>query len=1036
MDQTSSLHSQLRALGRAYPHAPKVVLVPRTQSGRALEDTVARAEGGWAGVATRIVRRYAEQVAQPRIAASGRSALPVGGRSFLAARLLKALQHRGGLEGLPSPGQLAGTVADAIETLRRGGASLDQVQARAEAPDASATFRVVAACFDGYLKALDERGLYDDAQVFRWAAEEGREGRAPMIGRSVVAVCDTVDLPERADQFVRALRDTCQHFARLGRPEPDDPPPQTAAARFAEIPPPSPDGPSEEMSARVRTRRAVGAGNEIEAVFRDLLEAEVPFDEVEIAVAGERPYVSLITDRAARMGVPVSVGTGRPVAQSRTGKALLSFFEWITEDFDPSLLVRMLRSGHLRLDRVRAEIEDEIGPVNLAAHEVATLLAARRYEAGRDGYVKALGAAIDRADERIDELEDRGLDPNRDREQRRDLEFVRRIVDALLALVPRQATIQEMAAASRQFIEQFGPVDPPPQDKPEPERTLDEAARTVLWQRVDRLTRVPVDYEASGPPLAALLRRWLDGQYVRAEHPRPGTAHVVPLESAGYGGRSHLYVVGMDSDTLSTAAVEETLLRDQDRRGLNDVLEGVLPERRSAPDEAQWRHERAIGRHAGPLALYSRTYDVDSGEERYPSPLFLRLEADATAEGTSGERGAASNRVEGFLPAPDGLRLSDTEAWLAAYRQRGAQPPDHETARADLITRYPWIRRGERARQARQSGDYTVHDGLLAKGDHPELDFLRGAPEDGPMSAGRLETFAETPYLYFLKYILGVEPLDEPALDDEPWLNALRRGSILHATFETFMKRLDERDERPAPEHESLLKETLRKVLDAEIKEVSPPSEVVEAAAYRQLLEDAQVFLRSEIEHCRTHEPLSFEVGFGYGPYRRSEGDLGAVSLGVAGHTMALRGRIDRVDRRPDGTRAVWDYKTGGLSSFDEAEPLKDGGQLQWALYAYALETLTGEEVGTSGYYFPTTQEMGTRLAFDPTAHRAEVERCLQRLSRLAASGSFPMHPKARYRSGWRYRGYDRIFRDLGARSRDLRAKTYPDARPVPPSFE
>nr|WP_279303227.1 PD-(D/E)XK nuclease family protein [Salinibacter ruber] len=303
------------------------------------------------------------------------------------------------------------------------------------------------------------------------------------------------------------------------------------------------------------------------------------------------------------------------------------------------------------------------------------------------------------------------------------------------------------------------------------------------------------------------------------------------------------------------------------------------------------------------------------------------------------------------------------------------------------------------------------------------------------MSAGRLETFAETPYLYFLKYVLGVEPLDEPALDDEPWLNALRRGSILHATFEAFMTTLREGDERPAAEHEPLLEDTLQAAFKAETEQVAPPSDVVEEAAFRRLRADALVFLRAETAHCRTHAPLYHEVGFGYGPYRRQEEDFGAVTIPVEGREMSLRGRIDRVDRRPDGTLAVWDYKTGRASSFEEGDPVADGAQLQWALYAYALSTLTDETVGTSGYYFPTTRERGTRLAFDPGRYRTEVERLLDRLSSLAASGSFPMHPRARYLNAWRYRGYDRLFRDLAARSTALQAKAYPDERPTPPSF-
>nr|WP_279323334.1 PD-(D/E)XK nuclease family protein [Salinibacter grassmerensis] len=1022
---SASPGAQLRTLCRAHPHAPKVVLVPRTQIGRALEDALARDADGWAGVSTRIVRHHAEQVAQPWMLASGRSELPVGGRSFLAARLLEQLRRRGRLDGLPGPRQLADTVAEAIETLRRNGAPLADVQQRAETEDASATFRVVADCYEGYLDALDANDLYDDAQVFRWATGCVREEASPAVETSVVAVCDAVDLPEEAQKFLRAVRSEAEAFYRIGRPQSKAPPPQTAAARFADAPLP-PGEKENETVQEVHVRRAVGSAKEVDALVRDLLDADVPFDEVEIAVAGEQPYVSLIADRAERVGLPVSIATGVSAGKTRTGTALLAFLEWVTEDFDPAVLIRMLRSGHLRIDRMRSEIENGTGAGLLEAHEVATLLAARRYEPGRDGYAKALGAAIGEIEERIAELEERGLDPERDREKRRALQFVARLVETLLNLVPREASVQEMAAKAQQFVERFGPVDPPAEDKPEAERTLDEAGRTVLWQRLDRLTRAPVDYEASGPQLAALLRRWLEGQYVRAEHPRPGTAHVVPLESAGYGDRPYLCVVGMDSDTLSTAAVEDAMLRDPDRRALSESLDGELPERRSASDEAQWHHEQALARHAGVLSLYTRVFDLDSGEERYPSPLFLRLEETPEVE---------SERTEGIVPTGERTCLNDMEAWLTVSRNRGSAGTGASTARDALSDCYPWVRRGEEARQARQGGEYTVHDGLLEAGTYPELDFLRDRENAEPMSAGRLETFAETPYLYFLQYVLGVEPLDEPALDDEPWLNALRRGSILHATFEAFMTTLRERDVPPAPEHEPLLEDTLRAAFETEAEKVAPPSDVVEEAAFRRLREDALVFLRGETEHCRTHAPLYHEVGFGYGPYRRDEEDFGAVTIPVEGREMSLRGRIDRVDRRPDGTLAVWDYKTGRASSFEEGDPVADGAQLQWALYAYALATLTDETVGASGYYFPTTRERGTRLAFDPGRHRAEVGRLLDRLRALAASGSFPMHPRARYLNAWRYRGYDRLFRDLPARSTALQAKTYPEERPTPPSF-
>ena len=177
---------------------------------------------------------------------------------------------------------------------------MKDVQARAEAADASATFRVVAACYEGYLEALDEMGLYDDAQVFRWATEQVTETPAPSVSQSVVAVCDAVDLPERACAFLRAVRASCRAFYRIGRPEPETPPLQTAAAHFADAAPPPSGRAPDDSDRSLHVRRAVGAGNEVDAVFRDLLEAEVPLDDVEIAVAGEQPYVSQIGRASCR----------------------------------------------------------------------------------------------------------------------------------------------------------------------------------------------------------------------------------------------------------------------------------------------------------------------------------------------------------------------------------------------------------------------------------------------------------------------------------------------------------------------------------------------------------------------------------------------------------------------------------------------------------------------------------------------------------------------------------------------------------------
>jgi len=1016
----NALLNQLGAICETHPIAPKVLLVPRTQHGRALEDALARRREQWAGVSCRLLRHYASQLVRSVDRWNERAELPVEGTPFLIARVLQTLSAGDLPPGLPAAHQLAPTVADTIETLRRAGIEPEAVQDRAERPGAPATLQAVAICYRRYHAHLKDQGLYDDADVFRWATEQIRSGPPPVVSDAVVGICDGVDLSRRSAAFVEALQDASLQFYRLGAPTSLAPPRQTAASRFdtASLPstgpdtpsPRGPDGPSWQF------RRAVGRTAEVEAVLRDILDSDVPFDDVEVAYTDATPYLSRLADTAEEVGVPMTVGTGQPAPRTAPGRALGAFLQWIVEDFDAAVLIRMLRGGLLRVDRVR---EDGALP---RAHEVASLLATHRYESGRRGYRKALRASIEQKDERIAKLRDKQLSTERDEQERAQIKRILSFVDDLLALAPRRTSIQDMAKNLQRFLQRYGPTDKPPDDLPEEDRTLDQAARVVLWQKLDTLTELPFSYTAPLSRAAALLRRWVEGRYVRAQHPQPGAVHVVPLESAGYGDRSNLYVVGMDGESFSAAEVEKGMLRESDRESLRGTERGALLRIANPADETLWRATRALRRQSGAVALYSRTYDVESGEERYPSPLFLRLEAEV------GESEPEAPPV-GLVPDTHDLPLRDADAWVATRRQR-SEGAGGQTARTTLRRVYPWIITGEAARREREGETYGEHDGLLPVEEAADLDLFGG----DPVSASRLETLAETPYVYFLEYVLGIEPLDEPALEDEPWLTPLRRGSILHETFEHFMRGLDGR--RPSPQDADTLRALLDERIDEATARVAPRSQVEEEAARRQLRRDAMVFLRAEIDHTRAYDPEGFEVGFGMGPRRRQPQDEGRVSLTIGPRQLPLRGRIDRIDRSPSGGLAIWDYKTGRASSYEEDDPLQEGAHLQWALYAYALQSLRGESVDESGYFFPTAAEMGTRLSFRPAAYRDEVEGLIERLGALARSGSFPMTPHLPDATAWRYRGYERLVHDLRTRARVLKDKAYPDDRPAPPFLD
>lgn len=457
--QASRIVDQLVALRKRYPEAPLVVFVPRTQIGRAIEVSLARRQNGWQGMRPLIPRHYAEDVARLDLFRSERREAPVAAKLFRAARIVQDRSEaesadEDGSDAAPSdalPGWhlLADTVAQALDTLREGDVSVQAVQERAKVPEASGTLGVIAACYEGYVQALSEKGLYDDATVYQWAAERVRTGEAPQVTETVYAVAGAVDLPERAFQFLRQLRRRGRAFVRLGGDSATPPPPETAAARFSDVAtleiPTGAEGDneadlddetSEENTASAgssdasgRFVRAAGARAEVRAALRNLLEEEVAFEEATIAYTDSRPYATLLADEAERAGIPLTMGTGLPAGQTRTGRSLRDLYDWIREDYDPPILVRMLRSGLLRTDRwlrrreggqaPQAEGEDTSyretptgkesegkghGAPSFRAYEAATLLAERSYEPGREGLLSGLEAAIGEL-----ETEDRAL---------------------------------------------------------------------------------------------------------------------------------------------------------------------------------------------------------------------------------------------------------------------------------------------------------------------------------------------------------------------------------------------------------------------------------------------------------------------------------------------------------------------------------------------------------------------------------------------------------------------------------------------------
>lgn len=939
--------SQLARLCRDHPADEKVVFVPSLQIGHNLGTALARAGTAWLNLRMTTPAAWAEGIAGSDLRAEDRRPLVQDADAFFMLASVRDEpwpEDHPFLHGMSSAG-FAKTLLKTIRALRLAGVEPDDVSGTM--PDGDG---VLGRQYAAYCQWLVDQRFYDRADVYKRAADKCAHRNA------VFAILDETPLPELAYQCLR----TCSggKVVRIGRDSCGTPLPEHAAGvRFANAPYLPDDGSvgrggylqtgglSEDDRDIVALRCAVGLEYEIKGVLRELTAAGIALDEVEIAYTSESPYLSYLVEESERLGLPATFAAGVPVTYTRPGQALLGFLGWIASGFDPQMLVRLFRS---RLIFLGADADS----LDLAM--VGGMLLDARLAPGRHGWRQSVSRYMDRLNDRLEATDSEGsrryLTYRRDAAGR-----VKRHLETLYGLCPADEStpLRALAVSAADFLNTFAAWA----------GDRDQRARESLADRLQDLAD-GASIEGSPAELASMLSELVQAHKVEAAVARPGHLYVVPLERAGYSGRSQLIVVGLAEKTFPGPTLEDPILLD----GVRERFNGRLKLQRARAGEPAYQLVRAMGMTLGRVTLTAATRDVVDGREIYPAALF---------EQAKDQLHVKSPRVYSPVPEP-AAALTDDEAVLSLRREDGTA--------ATIGSEFPWLIAGRRAVQARAADGLGEYDGWLQR---PTPDLRPGG--DTPLSASRLEDLAACPYRYFLKNILYVRPPDVP--EDVPgrWLNQMEFGSLLHDVLKIFMERVAERGETvDAERHAAMMDEILELEIDRCREHIPVQFEAGYRADRHRLERAVRVFLAEESR--RRARPIGFEVSFGMGQTGALDvPDAVELRLGE-GVVFSLRGAIDRVDRTDEGYE-VWDYKTGSAYGFDEHELLSGGRRLQWALYAYALEDilrLKGIEgqVRQSGYFFTSDREHGFRLSEAPPERR-ELGRQLKPLLDLAGMGAF-----------------------------------------------
>ncbi len=424
-----------------------------------------------------------------------------------------------------------------------------------------------------------------------------------------------------------------------------------------------------------------------------------------------------------------------------------------------------------------------------------------------------------------------------------------------------------------------------------------------------------------------------------------------------------VYMLGLAERAWPPPSRPDPLLLEHERRLLNRTAIGAVPMRTEPDDEPLtfWLGVQSARQH---LRLSYARADAGGSGKHLPS-YFFRAVAEAL-EGrplTLAELDASTHvrRIEAGRLAHDDLAASLSAPEYDRGLVRDAIARGDAAAVEALGAATPAFRLAVQARDARWGSTLSQHDGVLT-GEQAIARATAGQfARAKPVSASRLETYATCPYRYFVRYTLGIDAVKEP--EEIERIDALERGSLVHAILERFLKRIDGDPPRPEARarHLALLREVAAEETgDREARGVTGRP-LIWAMDRRQIEDDLVGWYAAEVEEASRMalRPQAFEVGFGGARFGSvsDESPLSTqdpIAIRAGDRQLLLQGRIDRVDW--DGARThfrVIDYKTGKRRGKEDSV-FDKGRSLQLPVYLHAAAAMLGLDPsrGEAQYFY------------------------------------------------------------------------------------
>lgn len=282
--------------------------------------------------------------------------------------------------------------------------------------------------------------------------------------------------------------------------------------------------------------KSYGAKEEISYIINDIKAKLIPLDDVVISYTNDK-YIDLINLEFEINDLPINFGNGLSVEDSSTYRFISNLFNWASKYYSIKELKAMFFSGDIKTPFYSPKLYE--------------YLIEERIIFGRKSYYEKLNL---NGDYNICGK----IHLNYKEEAKWINEFFLDIFDS----IPEDGNFQfgEYLIKLQNLIEKYV----------KDTNKYDGASKDVILKTLSQIENISMDISVAD--YFDIIISYIRKNRILRSLPQPGFVFATDLKNAGYTGRDNIYLIGMDSESLSSKIIESPILLDLLRSRLSENL--------------------------------------------------------------------------------------------------------------------------------------------------------------------------------------------------------------------------------------------------------------------------------------------------------------------------------------------------------------------------------------------------------------------------------------------------------------------------------